>query len=376
MKIAIVSSPYLPVPPKKYGGTERIVEFLTHGLLELGHEPILLAPGDSEIDCEIIPICEKALYFPKNKEEKVIMQPIFDAAIEKTRQELGKLTERVDIIHSHGFDLEEFQNFPNLTTLHNRIDLPEISYFLERKGLYYASISKNQQETFPDLQYVGAVYNGLDPEPFTFVEEPEDYLCFLGRFDRDKLPHLAMQMAITLGKKIKLAGKIDYVGNEYFERECKPLFDHPLVEYLGELGMEEKVELISKAKCNLHPTGFREPFGLSVLEAAYCGTPTMAIDRGSMPELIEHERTGILVEDFAEGYHLINKCYEMDRGYISQRAKRLFNYKIMAKQYVMAYEKVTEIFKKKHHEDEAEKAKILQETKGQLKGYWKGVTQK
>ena len=137
--------------------------------------------------------------------------------------------------------------------------------------------------------------------------------------------------------KIKLAGKIDHESEGYFEEEIKPYLKHRLVEFLGEIGFEEKVELLSNAKCNLHPTNFREPFGLTVLEAAYCGTPTLAISRGSMPELIEPERTGMLVEDFVEGRHAIQNCFNMDREYISSRARQLFNYQNMSRHYLEAY---------------------------------------
>jgi glycosyltransferase involved in cell wall biosynthesis len=187
------------------------------------------------------------------------------------------------------------------------------------------------------------VYNGEDPSQFPIVSEPEDYLCFLGRFDRDKSPHIAIQMALSLGMKIKLAGKIDVKSEGYFEEEIQPYLKDRLVDYLGELGFDEKVELLAHAKCNLHPTNFREPFGLTVIEAAYCGTPTLAIARGAMPELIEDGRTGLLVEDFIEGYNHIEKCFEMDRQYIASRARQLFNYKTMSEQYIETYRKVIEM---------------------------------
>jgi glycosyltransferase involved in cell wall biosynthesis len=367
MRIAIISLPYLPVPPDKYGGTERVIYFLIKGLMELGHEVTLFATADSKVDCKLIPISEHAIPYLKDKElDKATMDPLRQIALKKASNELRDRLQDFDIVHSHGMDLIEFQDFPNLTTIHGPIDFQNMDYFQERKGLYFASISKNQQETLPDLQYVGVVYNGLDPAPFPISHTIEEYLCFLGRFDRSKQPHLAIQLALKLGMKIKLAGKIDYEGADYYEEECKPFENHPLVEFLGEVDLDGKIELVSKAKCNLHPTGFREPFGLSVLEAAYCGTPTIAISRGSMPELIEEGRTGLLVEDFAAGYHSISKCFEMDREYIAQRARLLFNYKNMASQYLIAYEKVVE-----HFTTEPEKQKnTLEGAKNQLQEFW------
>jgi glycosyltransferase involved in cell wall biosynthesis len=345
MRIAIVASPFVPVPPQKYGGTERVIYYLVKGLVEQGHTVTLLAPGDSQVDCELIPICDKAIPFARTKELDEELAPARNAANQKAKDELRKIMDRIDIIHSHGVDLSDFKDFPNVTTLHGPINLKNIEYYQDREHLYYISISNNQQETYPNLNYVGTVYNGLDPLPFVINETPQDYLTFIGRFDREKNPHLAIQLAMRLNMPIKLAGKIDLGGNDYFEEEVRPLIENnPLVEFVGEVDTQQKAELLRNAKCNLHPTGFREPFGLTVLEAAYCGTPTLAIERGSMPELIEEGRTGMLVEDFDEGFHAIQKCFEMDRNYIAQRSRLLFNYNVMARQYVLAYEKTIQLF--------------------------------
>ncbi|HYF96956.1 MAG TPA: glycosyltransferase family 4 protein [Patescibacteria group bacterium] len=340
MRIAIVAGPFVPIPPNKYGGIEQIIYYLIKGLKESGHEPILLGPADSTVDCEIIPICDKALYFPRNKEELKTHEKLVAKANKQTGKKLRALLPDIDIIHSHGYDTSKFKYFPNITTLHNKITFNDLDYFSKRKDLLYASISQNQQAACPDLSYVGVVYNGEDPEEFPIVTKPDDYVCFLGRFDRDKNPHLAIQLAINLGLKIKLAGKIDHDGEGYFHEEVEKYLGHPLVEYYGEIGLRAKAELLSKALCNLHPTNFREPFGLTVLEAAYCGTPTMAIARGSMPELIEPGRTGLLVEDFIEGRYHIEECFKLDREYIALRSRQLFNYHSMAQQYVGIYKKV------------------------------------
>jgi glycosyltransferase involved in cell wall biosynthesis len=341
MRIAIVAEPFVPVPPKQYGGIEQVIHYLIKGLQEEGHEPILLAPGDSEVDCELIPITENALYFPRTKKDLPAHAKRVRQARRVTTAALKALLPRIDVIHSHGYDLTPFKDFPNITTLHNSMKFEDLDIFMKRRrDLYYVSISQNQQTACPDLNYVGVVYNGEDPDEFPIVTEPEDYVCFLGRMDRDKNPHLAIQLAMNLGIKIKLGGKIDHEAEGYFDEEVAKYFGSPLVEYLGELDFNAKVDVLSKAKCNLHPTNFREPFGLSVLEAAYCGTPTLAIARGSMPELIEPGRTGMLVEDFIEGRHHIEECFAMDREYVASRARQLFNYKTMARQYIEAYQKV------------------------------------
>ncbi len=369
MRIGIVASPHIPVPPPKYGGTEVIIHHLIKGLLEAGHEPILFGTKDSKVDCEIVPIVDQALYFPERQNELETHRKRIQKLERDTAKKIRSYLPNLDIIHSHGFDLIDFQDFPNLTTLHGPVDFKDLAYYLARKNLYYVSISKNQQGTLPDLQYVGVVYNGENPADFPFVEKPDDYVCFLGRFDHEKNPHLAIELAINLGINIKLGGKIDFQGEEYFEKYIKKYLNHPLVEFLGELGFDEKVQLLSRAKCNLHPTNFREPFGLSVLEAAYCGTPTLAVARGSMPELIEPERTGMLVEDFIEGYHQIQKCFEMNRKYISERARILFNYQTMTKQYISAYEKVIDIFNTRKDQDSVIRS-LAKETESKLETIW------
>jgi glycosyltransferase involved in cell wall biosynthesis len=345
MKVAIIAQPYVPVPPVGYGGIEKVIYCLIRGLLEQGHEPILIGTGDSRVECELIPTCPKSVFFPKQSSRLPEFEKKIKEINRRTKAIIEEIRPRVDIIHSHGFDLSKFRDFPNLTTLHGPINLHELKYYHSdvRKGLYYAAISQNQTQALPDLQYVGVVYNGEDPQEFPLIQNPDNYVCFAGRFDREKNPHLAIELAISLGIRIKLAGKVDFQGREYFNKEIKKYLDHPLVEYLGILSPEDTMQLLAHARCNLHPTGFREPFGLTILEAAYCGTPTLAIARGAPPEIIEHGRTGILVEDFVEGYHFMNDCFEMDRQYIAARSRALFNYNVMTKQYLKAYRKVIDL---------------------------------
>lgn len=370
MKVAIVAGPHYPIPPAKYGGTETVIYYLIKGLKELGHEPILLGPADSKVDCQIIPTVRKSIAFPVSRTDLPRFQKKIARINAKTEELLKKVARKVDVIHSHGFDLLKFQKYPNLTTLHARITLEDLDYYEQRKDLYYVSISKNQQHTVPDLQYMGVVYNGEDPSEFPIINEPEDYLCFIGRFDRDKQPHLAIQLAIKLGMKIKVAGKLDHEGYGYFEEEVKRYFDHPLVEYLGEVNFEQKVELMGKARCNLHPISFREPFGLTVIEAAYMGTPTLAIKRGSMRELIEQGRTGQLVEDFVEGYHKIGECFAMDRHYVAKRARSLFNYKTMTRQYLAAYQAVIESVQARKKEESLLSA-LTRRAREELESIWR-----
>jgi len=344
MRIAIVAEPFVPVPPRKYGGTERIIGHLIEGLQEMGHDPILIGAGDSEVTCPILPSVDKALWFPLTNKDRAAFNKKTVVAMEATHQLVRSVQNKVDIIHSHGIDMLPFGGFPNLTTIHNPLTLEQIPYYLRRRRLHYVCISNNQTEVLPSLKSVGVVYNGLKPDEFKFVKKPQDYVAFMGRFDRDKNPHLAIQLAISLGIKIKLAGKLDFLGDGYFEQEIQPHLDNPLVEYLGEIGLEEKIELLGNARCNFHPTGFREPFGLTVLEAAYCGTPTLAISLGSMPELIIDNKTGILVEDFVEGFEAYRRCLKLDRNFIAEYSRGAFNYKSMTTDYIEQYKKTIDDF--------------------------------
>lgn len=346
MKIAIVSLPYLPVPPKKYWWTERVIFYLIKGLQELGHELILIWPGDSEVSCKIMPTCNNSINFWKTTREHIQIESKVKWIFAKTTEILNNIKYDVDIIHSHWFDLLGFKNFPNVTTLHGPITMEYIDYYEKRKDLFYVSISKNQQNAFPWLLYWWICYNWSDPDEYPFNSTPDDYMCFIGRFDTHKQPHLAIELALKLGIKLKMWWKRDFFGRKYFIEKVQPYLKNPLIEYLWELNMEQKIELISNAKLNIHPTGFREPFGLTVMESAYCWTPTLAINRWSMSEIIEDWKTWFLVEDFEEWYHKVKNWFNMDREYISARAKRKFNYKKMTLDYMNVYNKIIYNFKK------------------------------
>lgn len=381
MNIAIISPAYLPIPPKKYGGTERVIFNLIKGLKEEGHNPILFGPKDSEVDCEIVPIIDKSTGFSQNAEEDKKLNVLRSEALKKAFVEIEKNKDRIDILHSHGIDIKDFSNIPHLFTLHLEIVLSdvnksrELKYFKERENLFYNTISFNALESSKNLNVVGTVYNGLDPSEFEFQEESEDYYCFVGRFNPDKNPHQAMELAIEKGKKIKVAAKYEYVDDRYFQEKCKTLLENPLVENVLEQDDKGKSEIFSKARVNIHPTNFREPFGLTILESAYCGTPTLAIKRGSMSELIEDGKSGILVEDMTEGYFKIDMCEELDRKYISERARRMFNYKVMSRQYLSVYENIIKIYKNNLTQDRSKLKSFLEESRLELREEYKSLTQ-
>jgi glycosyltransferase involved in cell wall biosynthesis len=350
MRVGIVSAPFFPIPPEKYGGTERVIQHLLKGLKQTDVEVVLFAAGDSQVDCELIPIVEKSRRFVDSKKLWETEQKHWVETVRKHTLELiAQNEQRLDIIHTHWDGLRYSGKLPELITLHGPVTFDNMPTYLQLaaadEDTYFNSISFMQGETYSFLgeKLVANIYNGLDPEDFPTVLEPEDYVCWIGRFDRDKMPHLAIKAAIALNIKIKVAGKIDFYGEDYFESECKPLLDHPLVEYLGEVGFADKVDIMSKAKVNLHPITFSEPFGLTVLEAGYCGTPTIAVNRGSMSEVIEQSKSGIVVDDFVEAYDQFQLACNLNREVVAQSFRNRFNYYRMGNEYAEAYRKILEI---------------------------------
>lgn len=326
MKILLLAGPYLAVPPYKYGGTERVVYELIKGLHELGHDVTLMASGDSRVPCRLISIIEKATEFKDLKD---------DATKDRVAQYLAEEGEKYDVIHNHWQEIEIPTWLPQITTLHCPINE-------KTRGKNLITISQDMGRG-SNLDIIGTVYNGLDPREMEYGEGKGNYVCFLGRADYQKNPHRAIEWAKKAGIKIKLGAKVDDSQKEYFEKEITPYLADADVEWLGEVGGQEKNDLLKNAIANLHPIEFREPFGLTVLEAAYCGTPTVAYGIGSMPELIEDGKTGLLANNDTEAVAAIRKCTILGRKEISRKAREKFNYKKMALDYVEMYQKVRQL---------------------------------
>lgn len=343
----ILNHPSLILPSHPSHSIARVIENQILGLKEMGHRVVLFGPADCQIDCEIIPICETAIPVSKDPKMKTLSRNI----MQKTMDILCQMHDEIDIVNGHGLDIPgvlqsteflEKYPFPNVTTLHSCVELDNLSYFKKIKNKII-SLSYNQRNACPDLDFVGNVYNGLNTDDFPVNPEPDNYICFLGRMSARKRPHLAIQLARQLGIPIKLAGAVDPLfDTDYFQSVCKPLLKEPGVEYLGELGMEDKISLISHAKMNLHPAGFRDPCPLVPLEAGYCGTPTLAIAAGALPELVKSGITGFLVEDFCEGVFAAERCMGLDRRGIADYMRKHFNRQRMVEEYTQIYRRILE----------------------------------
>ncbi len=350
LNILVFSAPYLPVPPLKYGGTERVIFNIVKGLSAYCNIK-LIGTGDSDVPCELLELVDKHLFFALTEEDRDSHDKLVFNTDIKFREHILSHCNWVDLYHSH-FNrhtnilremMEEgvVPERPILTTLHGGYSVEQQEFFDLNGHLHFNSISDNQRQAYPEsINWAGTVYNSVDTSDFPLNMHPEDYVCFLGRFDPEKYPHKAIEIASAWGIKLKLAGKIDHFGETYFKEKIEPLIDGDKVEFLGELAVKEKSDLLRNALINLHPTNFRDPFGLTICEAACSGTPTLAIRKGALPELIEQGRTGFCVEDFEEGIKHFDKLVHMKRKYISVRAKMLFDIETMSEEYLELYKSI------------------------------------
>ena len=338
MRIAQVSPLWESVPPKLYGGTERIVSYLTEELVRQGHEVTLFASGDSVTQAKLEAPCQQALRLNTgifNREAPLIhmMEQAFCAA------------DQFDIIHSHldflAFSLSRRCRVPVVTTLHGRLDLPElVPVFREFAEMPLVSISDSQRRPLPWCNWANTVYHGLPKDLYKFTAEPGKYLAFLGRVSPEKCPDQAIELAKRVGLPLKMAAKVDPADRAYFERVVEPLLDHPLVEFVGEITDSQKSEFIGNAIGLVCPYDWPEPFGLVLIESLACGTPVLAYRRGSIPELIDHGATGFISENLDEMVGQVEKLVTLDRRHCREVFDRRFTSQRMANDYVKIYQQL------------------------------------
>ncbi len=338
MRIAQVSPLWESVPPKLYGGTERIVSYLTEELVRLGHDVTLFASGDSITTARLEAICDHALRLNKG---------IFNRDAPMTmlmEQALGKPGD-FDIIHSHldflGFPLARRNPTAPVTTFHGRLDLPELRpVFREYAEIPMVSISDAQRKPVSWANWQATVYHGLPRDLYSLHPNPGGYLAFLGRIGPEKRPDHAIEIAKQVGIPLRIAAKVDPMDQEYFHNEIEPLLSHPLIEYLGEITDAEKDEFLGNAMALVCPYDWPEPFGLVLIEALACGTPVLAYRRGSIPEVIEDGATGFVCEGLGEMTQAIQRIPEIDRRRCRRTFEQRFTVERMAQDYLRVYEQV------------------------------------
>lgn len=340
MRIAQVAPLWESVPPKLYGGTERIVSYITEELVAQGHDVTLFASGDSETTARLEAICPQALRLNTgifNRDAPMMML-----------QERGLGAARgFDIIHSHldfiGFPLARRNTIPVVTTLHGRQDLPELEpVFREFSEMPLVSISDAQRKPLPWANWAGTVHHGLPRNLYTFHPQTQGYLAFLGRISPEKRPDQAIEIAKRTGLPLRIAAKVDPADQTYFEAEIEPLLNHPLIEFIGEISDAEKNEFLGNATALVCPYDWPEPFGLVLIEALACGTPVVAYRRGSIPEIIDHGTTGFICETVSEMVDAVGQVPFIDRRRCRAAFDERFTADRMARDYVALYERLLE----------------------------------
>jgi glycosyltransferase involved in cell wall biosynthesis len=338
MRIAQVSPLLESVPPKLYGGTERIVSFITEELVRLGHDVTLFASGDSVSSARLEAICPQALRLASGSYAREAPMTLL---LERAFSAPGEF----DLIHSHldflGFPSARRCPAPVLTTLHGRIDLPLLEpVYREFAELPLVSISEAQRQPLPWANWHATVHHGLPRDLYTFHPRQGRYLAFLGRLAPEKCPDQAIAIAKRAGIPLRIAAKVDPVDREYFQEHIEPLLDHPLVEYVGEITDAEKDDFLGEACALLAPFDWPEPFGLVFIEALACGTPVLAYRRGSVPEIIDDGVTGYVCEEPDELTAAVERVSLLDRRRCRQAFEARFTVERMVQDYLRVYEQI------------------------------------
>jgi glycosyltransferase involved in cell wall biosynthesis len=337
MRIAQIAPLHERVPPRLYGGTERVVSFLTEELVRQGHEVTLFASGDSETSARLVPCCEMALRLNPSVRDHL---PYHMIMLEKVRQRIDQF----DILHFHidllhGPLVRAIANW-TLTTLHGRLDLPDLVPFYQTfRELPLVSISNDQQRYLHNVNWLGTVYHGLPRDLLAFQSRAGGYLAFLGRIAPEKRPDLAIEIAARSGMPLKIAAKIDHADQAYWDTKIRPMVEvhHPDVEFIGEINERDKESFLGGAAALLFPVDWPEPFGLVMIEAMACGTPVIAFRRGSVPEIVTEGVSGFVVDTIEEAVTAVGRATRLDRAKVRAEFDCRFTAERMAREYVNIY---------------------------------------
>lgn len=335
LKIAQIAPIIERVPPKNYGGTERVVSTLTEELVRLGHDVTLFATGDSKTTAKLDAI------YPKSIRESKISR---SEALEWSMLHIGRVYDRqeeFDIIHDHnsslGTPLANLAKVPTIITLHGAVKSGMAKMLKTYKNPYYVSISKDQVKD-AEIKRLTTIPNGEKLETNIFSEKSKDYLLFVGRISEIKGTHVAVEIAEELGLPLIIAAKLDDADKKYFETKIKPRLNDQ-IRWIGEVDSEKRNKLMSEAICLVNPISWREPFGLIMIEAMSCGCPVVSFNKGSVPEVMQDGKTGFNVNNKKEMIEAIKKINQINRSYCRDYALSNFNEKIMAQRYVELYQK-------------------------------------
>jgi len=340
MKIAQVAPLFESVPPQGYGGTERVVSYLTEELVRQGHQVTLFASGDSVTQAHLVAACPRALRLDEQCVEQLAHCMVLLEHVFRQAPTFDLLHFHIDYLH---FPLSVRQRVPHVTTLHGRLDIPDLMPVYQTfPSMPVVSISDAQRIPLPGLQWQGTVYHGLPEDLYTFQDTPGSYLAFLGRISPEKGIEQAIAIARQAGMPLKIVAKIDQIDREYFQSVVQPLLDDPLVEYLGEMGERDKNAFLGQAYALLFPIDWPEPFGLVMIEALACGTPVIAYGRGSVPEVLEDGVTGWIVAGRDDAIQAIAQVSTLSRRRCRQTFEERFSATRMTQDYVQIYQQLLE----------------------------------
>src|SRR4051812_12539391 len=335
MRIAQIAPLHEAVPPKLYGGTERVVSYLTEELVAQGHDVTLFASGDSVTSATLEPIWPRALRL-----DPAIRDPIAPHML--LMEAARRKADEFDVLHFHmdywSFSLFGRQRTPFVTTMHGRLDLAELQpVFNTFPHVPIVSISDSQRRPLPQARYIATVHHGLPENLLTPQPAKQEYLAFLGRIAPEKGPDKAIRIARACGIPLKIAAKVDRVDQVYFDTVIRPMLAEGGVEMIGEINDAQKPEFLSGAIGLLMPIDWPEPFGLVMIEAMACGTPVIAFNRGSVPEIVEPGLRGFIVEDERGAIGAVNHLARLSRKRVRQRFETRFTARRMAEDYLNIY---------------------------------------
>jgi glycosyltransferase involved in cell wall biosynthesis len=336
MRIAQVAPLAESVPPKLYGGTERVVSWLTEELVALGHDVTLFASGDSQTKAKLEPVWAKPIRLARPRPDPM-------AAYAALLQSLAERARDFDVIHCHIdwilIPLLCRLGVPFVTTMHGRLDSSYVTQVVSRlPQAPFISISDDQRRPVPSLDWLGTIYHGMPPETLRLHSKPDRYLAFLGRISPEKGPEVAIRLATAAKVPLRIAAKLPRGENRFFQERVQPLVDGENVRFIGEVDEKAKQDLLGKATALLFPIDWPEPFGLVMIEAMACGTPVVAWRRGSVPEIVEDGLTGFVVDNEAEALKAIHRVHELDRDRIRREFERRFTARRMAEDHVTLYQ--------------------------------------
>jgi glycosyltransferase involved in cell wall biosynthesis len=338
MRIAQVAPLIESVPPKHYGGTERIIAYLTEELVRSGHKVTLFASGDSVTSAELVPVCRRS--FRQNRRAKDYLSRevlLMDHVMERSGE--------FELIHFHTGCLHylicRHLPVPNITTLHGRLDTPELLRLYERfRDMPMISISNSQRAPWPCANWQGTIYHGLPQDLFRFHPAPGDYLAFLGRASSEKRVDRAIEIAKRVGMPLKIAAKVDRADRRYFKREIEPLLNDPHIEWVGEINDKDKDAFLGNAYALLFPIDWPEPFGLVMIESMACGTPVVAYEGGSVSEVMEDGVTGFVVNEIEQAVEAVGRVRDLSRARCREVFEKRFTASRMASDYVDVYKRL------------------------------------